>query len=183
MIATDFVTMAVALSLLLVRDERTVWLIYVVAFLYGALQIVFFAARSGLLVSMLPAEDLAEANGMLESLRNGLRIVGPLAGAGLFALWGGGAVAVLDASAFLLSAGILWRIRAPDLQPPDGPREDPLRELTAGARHILRTLDLRRVVLYTAAVLIFPWIDSWVALTGAWLVSSTTRMYRLAGAT
>jgi len=155
MIATDFVTMAVALSLLLVRDERTVWLIYVVAFLYGALQIVFFAARSGLLVSMLPAEDLAEANGMLESLRNGLRIVGPLAGAGLFALWGGGAVAVLDASAFLLSAGILWRIRAPDLQPPDGPREDPLRELTAGARHIMRTLDLRRVVLYTAAVLIF----------------------------
>jgi MFS family permease len=155
MIATDFVTMAVALSLLLVRDERTVWLIYIVAFLYGALQIVFFAARSGLLVSMLPAEDLAEANGMLESLRNGLRIVGPLVGAGLFALWGGGAVAVLDASAFLLSAGILWRIRAPDLQPPDGPREDPLRELTAGARHIMRTLDLRRVVLYTAAVLIF----------------------------
>jgi MFS family permease len=155
MIATDLVTMGVALSLLLVRDERTVWLIYVVAFLYGALQIVFFAARSGLLVSMLPAEELAEANGMLESLRNGLRIVGPLAGAGLFALWGGGAVAILDAAAFLISAGILTRIRAPDLEPPEGPRENPLAELTAGARHILHTLDLRRVVLYTAAVLIF----------------------------
>lgn len=154
MIATDLATMAVALSLLLVRDERTVWLIYVVAFLYGALQIVFFAARSGLLVSMLPAEDLAEANGMLESLRNGLRIVGPLAGAGLFSLWGGGAVAVLDASAFVISAAILSRIRARDLEPPEGPRESPLAELTAGARHIVRTMDLRRVVFYTAAVLI-----------------------------
>lgn len=155
MIATDLVTMAVALSLLLVRDERTVWLIYLVAFLYGALQIVFFAARAGLLVSMLPPDDLAEANGMLESLRNGLRIVGPLVGAGLFALWGGGAVAILDASAFVISAAILSRIRAPDLEPAEGPRESPLAELTAGVRHIVRTLDLRRLVFYTAGVLIF----------------------------
>lgn len=154
MITNDFGTMAVALSLLLVRTDRDIWIIYVVAFLYGALQIIFFAARSGLLVSMLPSEDLGEANGLLESLRHGLRIVGPLAGAGLFALWGGGAVALLDASAFLVSAAILSLIRAPDLDRPPTSEGSALAELTAGVRHIVRTLDLRRVVFYTAAVLI-----------------------------
>jgi MFS family permease len=152
MIVNDFVTMAVALSLLLVHGEADAWIIYVVAFFYGAVQIVFFAARSGLLVSMLPADQLPEANGLLESLRHGLRIVGPLAGAGLYALWGGGAVAVLDASAFFLSAVILSFIRSERFERSEN--EGSLRgELTAGARHIVRTLDLRRVVFYTAAVL------------------------------
>lgn len=152
MIVNDFVTMGIALSLLLVRGEQDAWIIYVVAFLYGAVQIVFFAARSGLLVTMLPPDQLPEANGLLESLRHGLRIVGPLAGAGLFALWGGGAVAVLDASVFLVSAAILSMIHSRDLDRPV--HEGSMRgELTAGVRHILRTVDLRRVVFYTAAVL------------------------------
>ena len=153
MIWNDLATAVIVLSLLLVHGRGQLWLIYAVAFLYGAAQMVFFAARSGLLVSMLPEDQLPEANGLLESLRHGLRIVGPLAGAGLFALWGGGAVAVLAASMFLLSMALLVILRAPDLERRN--REGSIRsEITAGARHILRTLDLRRVVLYTAAVLI-----------------------------
>lgn len=152
MIVNDFVTMAIALSLLFVRDRGDAWIVYVVAFCYGGVQILFFAARSGLLVSMLPEDQLPEANGLLESLRHGLRIVGPLAGAALFALWGGGAVAILDASMFLVSAAILSLIRSPDLDRTAG--HGSMRgELTAGVRHIVRTLDLRRVVFYTAAVL------------------------------
>lgn len=152
MIVNDFVTMGIALSLLLVRDPGDAWVVYVVAFLYGAVQILFFAARSGLIVSMLPADQLPEANGLLESLRHGLRIVGPLAGAGLFAMWGGSAVALLDASVFVVSAAILSLIRSKDL---DAPRqEESIRgELTAGVRHIVRTIDLRRVVFYTAAIM------------------------------
>jgi MFS family permease len=152
MIVNDFVTMAIALSLLFVRGRGDAWIVYVVAFCYGGVQILFFAARSGLLVSMLPEDQLPEANGLLESLRHGLRIVGPLAGAALFALWGGGAVAILDASMFLVSAAVLSLIRSPDLDRTAG--HGSMRgELTAGVRHILRTLDLRRVVFYTAAVL------------------------------
>ncbi|GIV00991.1 MAG: hypothetical protein KatS3mg014_2606 [Actinomycetota bacterium] len=154
MIVNDLVTIAVVLSLLRIRGEGDVWIIYLVAFCYGALQTIFFAARSGLLVSMLPSEELAEANGILESLRNGLRIVGPLVGAGLFALWGGAAVALLDASLFLVSAVLLSLIRAPDLRRREASEETPWRELSAGVRHIVRTVDLRRVVFYTAAVLI-----------------------------
>jgi hypothetical protein len=153
MIVNDFVTMGIALSLLFVHDAGDAWIIYVVAFMYGAVQIIFFAARSGLLVSMLPADQLPEANGLLESLRHGLRIVGPLVGAGLFALWGGGAVAILDASMFLVSAVVLSMIRAKDIDRPVS--EGSMRgELTAGLRHIMRTIDIRRVVFYTAAVLI-----------------------------
>ena len=152
MIWNDLLTMVVVLLLLLVTDRGDIWVIYAVAFFYGAVQIVFFAARSGLLVSMLPQEQLPEANGLLESLRHGLRIVGPLAGAGLFALWGGGAVALLDASVFAVSALLLSFIRAPDLRRSE--QEGSIRsELVAGIRHIVRTVDIRRVVFYTAAVL------------------------------
>jgi MFS family permease len=152
MIANDLATAAIVLALLAVDGRGDIWIIYVVAFLYGAAQMVFFAARSGLLVSMLPKEQLPEANGLQESLRHGLRIVGPLVGAGLFALWGGGAVAVLDASMFVVSAALLSQMRVRDLE--RRPAELAfLTEVLEGARHLARTVDLRRVVSYTAAVL------------------------------
>src|SRR3990172_1476180 len=148
MIVNDLVTMGVALSLLLVQGKGDAWIIYIVAFLYGGVQIVFFAARSGLLVSILPADQLQEANGLLESLPPNLPILPPLVGAGLFALWGGGAVAVLDASVFAVSAGILTLIhpRAPDPPAHEGSMRG---ELTAGVRPIPRTLAPRRAAFYT----------------------------------
>jgi MFS family permease len=153
LIGVDLFTAATALGLLLVGGERDLWIIYVAAFLYGTLQTVSYAARSGLLVSMLDPEELGEANGLIESVRHALHMLAPIAGAGLFALWGGHAVAVVDATACLSAAAVLSLIRAPDLT---GPVEDerPVAALTAGVRHILRTLDVRRVVLYSAAVLI-----------------------------
>ena len=38
---------------------------------------------------MLPADELADANGILQTAREGLRLVAPLAGAALFAAAGG----------------------------------------------------------------------------------------------
>lgn len=153
LIGVDLFTAATALGLLLVGDERDVWLIFVAAFLYGGLQAISYAARSGLMVSMLDPEELGEANGLIESVRHALHMLAPVAGAALFALWGGHAVAVVDAAACLSAAAVLSLVRAPDLAP-SAPEGRPLASLTAGVRHILRTLDVRRVVLYSAAVLI-----------------------------
>ena len=93
MIVSDCVLGAFVLVLLLVHDRSNAWLIYAVAFAYGALGTVFYPARAALLKIMLPEELLAEANGALTATREGLRVVAPLAGAGLYALLGGGAVA------------------------------------------------------------------------------------------
>ena len=145
MIATDCVLGVAVLLLLLVHDRGDVWLIYLVALLYGLGGTVFFPARSALLRLMLPEELLADANGALSSTREGLRIVAPLAGAGLYAAFGGGVVAVLDSATFAASAFFLSRMRVPETTP-DPPEHHFLLEVTAGMRHVWRTLPLRQVV-------------------------------------
>lgn len=148
LIINDLASAAVVATLLTVEDRGDVWLIYLVAFCYGVSTQVYRAARGGLLHSMVPAEQLGDVNGVFSSLNQSLRIVGPLAGAGLFALAGGHAVAALDAVTFLISAGSYALLRAvPDLVPSrDSGARRLVTELLAGARHVLTTDVLRRIV-------------------------------------
>lgn len=152
LITNDLLSALLVLSLLFVRDRSDVWIIYFVAFGYGLSFQVYRAARGGLVHSMLPAELLGDANGIFSSLGQGLRIIGPVIGAGLFGLIGGGAVATLDAATFLISACFFVVLRrVPDLIR-ERPEEPPqlLHELVAGARHLFRTPELRQVVLSAA---------------------------------
>jgi MFS family permease len=145
MIAADCVLGAFVLVLLLVHDRSDAWLIYAVAFAYGAVGTVFYPARAALLKEMLPEDLLAEANGALTATREGLRIIAPLAGAGLYTVLGGGAVAVLDSATFAASALFLSRMSVFEEKPT--PSEAHFtREVTAGIRHIWDTLPLRQVV-------------------------------------
>jgi MFS family permease len=143
----------VVLSLLFVHGRDQLWLLYVVTFLYGIAGDIFSAARSALLRLMLPEELLVDANAVLQTSREGLRLVAPLAGAGLFAAFGGGVVAVLDAATFGVSALSLVALRI------DEPRPEPAKqrfrtELAAGMRHIARTPGLRQIVLGVAVALL-----------------------------
>jgi MFS family permease len=152
LIATDLASAGVVLTLLFVHDAGDVWLLYVVSFLYGLSGQIYFAARSGLLVSMLPEEQLADANGLLASIGQGVRLGGPIAGAALFSLVGGGVVAVLDAVTFVASVALLVPKRVLDLEAPSE-RPGFVNELVAGLRHAWRTVELRRLILVTAGVL------------------------------
>jgi MFS family permease len=145
MIVADCLLGAFVLVLLLVHDRSDAWLIYAVAFVYGALGTVFFPARAALLKVMLPEELLADANGALTATREGLRIIAPLAGAGLYTVLGGGAVAVLDSATFAASVFFLWRMRVPE-EKPAPPEHHFTREVTAGLRHVWETLPLRHIV-------------------------------------
>jgi MFS family permease len=153
MIVSDCVLGAIVLVLLLVHDRSDAWLIYAVAFAYGALGTVFYPARAALLKIMLPEELLAEANGALTATREGLRIIAPLAGAGLYTLVGGGAVAVLDSATFAASVFFLSRMRVRE-EKPAPPEHHFAREVTAGLRHVWETLPLRQVVLGIAIALL-----------------------------
>jgi MFS family permease len=144
MIACDCVLGASVLVLLLVHDRSTAWLIYLVALLYGLAGTVFYPAQAALLRLMLPEELLADANGALSTMRQGLRLVAPLAGAGLFAAFGGGVVAILDAFTFAGSALLMSRMRVPETKPAP-PEHHFLREVTAGIEHIWRILPLRQM--------------------------------------
>lgn len=145
MIVTDLALAVVVSTLLFVHDEGDVWIIFAVAVVYAVGQPVFASARSGLMRGMLAEEQLAGANGLMESMRQALRICSPLAGAGLFALLGGGAVALVDAATFLVSAALLAAMRVPDIERV----REPLRfwaSFTGGVSHIWRTAELRALV-------------------------------------
>jgi MFS family permease len=145
MIVTDLVMAAVVLLLLFVHGPSDAWLIYVVAFLYGVGGAVFSAARMAVLRVMLPEELLADANGILSAAQQGIRIFGPFAGVTLYAVVGGGAVAIVDALTFVGSAVLLGMMRLREEKP--HPEEQHfVEELSAGFRHVWQTLPLRQLV-------------------------------------
>jgi MFS family permease len=150
MIVTDLAAAVALLPLVFVRDAGDIWMIYVASFLLGFATVVYEAARAGLLVSMLEEGDLGDANGLLQSTGQGMRLLAPLAGAGLFAAFGGPAVALLDAGTFVLSALLLFGVHAPSIERED--QDGFWVELRAGVSHIARTADLRRLTIVTAFV-------------------------------
>jgi Na+/melibiose symporter-like transporter len=106
---------------------------------------VFFPARSALLRLMLPEDLLADANGALSATQQGVRIGAPLVGAALYAAFGGGVVAILDATTFVGSAVFLSLIRVSE-EKPQPEEQHFVAEVMAGFRHVWRTLPLRQLV-------------------------------------
>ena len=152
MITTHLALAAVMCLLLFVHTRSELWLIYVVTLLYGLGGDVFAAARTSMLKAMLPDEQLGEANSVLQTVREGLRIAAPITGAGLFVALGGHVVALIDAATFVGSAATL--IALPFVEPPVAPREHHfLREASAGIAHIARTRVLRELTIGLCAAL------------------------------
>jgi MFS family permease len=146
MIVTQLVLAGVMCLLLFVHDRSDVWLVYLVTGLYGLFGDVFAAARAAMLKAMLPEELLAEANGAYQSIREGLRLVAPLAGAGLFAAFGGHAVALANAGTFVVAA--LALVALPFVEPEPAQAEQHfLREISAGIGHIARNRILRQLTI------------------------------------
>lgn len=153
MIVTDCFAAAAVLLLLAVHDRSDVWLIYVVAGLYGAASSVFSSAQSALLTVMLPRDLLPDANAAFQSIREAQRLIAPLAGAAIYATVGGGVVASIDAGTFLVSALCLSALHVREEAAPP-PEHTFLRELVAGVRHVVHTLPLRQIVFATGAALL-----------------------------
>jgi MFS family permease len=153
LVVVNLLTAVAVLPLLAVHDAGDVWLIYAVAVLYGLSYTLIGAGQSALLVTLVPVRLLPDANGALQSVREGLRLVAPLAGAGIFAAFGGAAVAMLDASTFVVAAAALTAMRLREPRP--APRtERPLRSIAAGARHVLGTTVLRQMTFAVAVALL-----------------------------
>lgn len=137
---------AIVLPLLLVRDAGDVWIIYSVAFCYGISFVVLPAGLNGLLKELMPEQLLVDANSSIQTTKEGFRLIGPLAGAGLFATLGGGAVAVLDATSFIVAAAVIASIRLRE-EPPDRVEQHWRAEMTEGLRHLVHEPILRHTLI------------------------------------
>lgn len=141
------------LPLVLVRDAGDVWIIWLVAFLYGISFIVLPAALNGLLKELMPDELLVDANSSLQTTKEAFRLFGPLAGAGLFALVGGWAVAVVDAASFVLAAVVIAGLRLDEAEP-ERDETHVLRQVTTGARMLAADRVLKHTLLAIATTLL-----------------------------
>jgi MFS family permease len=153
LIAVNLASALAVAPLVLVHEAGDVWIVYAVSLALGASAMVQGAGQSALLVGMLPGELLAPANAAVQTLREGLRLLAPLAGAGLFAWLGGGAVAVLDAATFLAAAATLslMRLHEPGL---GGATPSRRGELGAGIAHVRATPVLRRLIAAAALAVV-----------------------------
>ena len=145
LIVTNAVTAVAVLALLAVSGRGQVWVVDAVMFGYGLSYGILGPAQSALLTVMVPADLLPDANGALRTAQESLRLIGPLAGAGLFVAVGAHAVAVIDAAsfAFPVISLLVLRVREPAPRPAAGRWAA---QLSAGARHIWRTVELRHVI-------------------------------------
>ncbi|MEV4704833.1 MFS transporter [Actinoplanes sp. NPDC049316] len=143
LIGTDLALAAALLTLVTVRSAGQAWLIYAVSLGYGLSYLLLDAGESALLPAALPPDRLGDVNGWRSSAQEGMKLVAPLAGAGLYAWHGGAAVAVLSALMPLTTVVLyaLLRLTAVPSRPGAGDRG-----LRAGFDVLRRTRALRRTV-------------------------------------
>lgn len=142
-------TAVLVLALLAVHSDAQLWVIYLVAFGYGVAFTVLSSASAGLQKDLLAADDLAAANAALNSIGYGVRIVAPLAGAGAFAVFGGGAVALLDVATFAAAIAALLSISLTESSPEPAPPGSFRREIAAGFRHLRAVPLLAQITIVT----------------------------------
>lgn len=138
LVVVNLLSALAVLPLLLVDGAEDVWIIYTVAFLYGVSFVVVPAALNGLMKDLLPDDVLVDANASLSVTREAFRLVGPLAGAALFAVAGGGAVAIVDAVTFVAAAAAIAAMSISET-PPERHELHWRAEVSAGLAHIRAT--------------------------------------------
>jgi MFS family permease len=149
LIVVNFVSAAGVLVLLLVHAAADVWIIYLVMFLYGLAGNVIGSAQSAFLTLLVPSELLGDANAFLRTVREGLRLVAPLVGAGLFVVVGGHWIAVIDSATFVVAGLSLLVLHLREPKPERVPQRF-FEELIGGFRHVTGTPVLRRMVIALA---------------------------------
>jgi predicted MFS family arabinose efflux permease len=139
------------LPLLAVTTPGYWWTGYVVAAFLGCSYVSTSAGVSGLLPQIAPAELLGHANSLLQSFRQGVRLIGPLVGIFLYARLGIGAVTAADACSFVVAAGIFGFLKVPEPAPEPRPKRG-VADFSLGARFLYQDGPLRAV---TASTMLF----------------------------
>lgn len=132
--------------------------LYIVALGVGVLTVFFDIAYQAYLPSVVPGEQLVEANSKLETTRSGAGIVGPGLGGLLVSVLSAPVTIALDAVSFLMSALLVSRICRPE---PPLRRSESRRlagvyaELVTGIAWVARSPYLRSIALYSGLTNLF----------------------------
>jgi MFS family permease len=135
-------------------DALTFLHMLVVAFLMGALSVLFHVSYSTLFVSLVPRERYLEANSLLNGSRALSYVGGPSAGGLLVQLLSAPGALVADALSFVGSA-----LAMASISPAEPPTEKAERgHVKAGMRYIWRSPIIRASLLATATINFFNFV-------------------------
>ncbi len=148
LIAVDLALGVALLLLLTVRSAGDVWLIFLLLLLRGVGYVLIDAGESAILPAALPPALLGDVNGWRSSAQEGMKLVAPLAGAGLYAWHGAVPVILLSAAMPLLTAGCYALLRVAGQ-----PRSTGVRGVRAGLAVLFRVPAVRVPVLVAAAAI------------------------------
>ncbi|MDG9715128.1 MFS transporter [Streptomyces sp. DH24] len=120
LIGLNLLMAALLPALLAVDAPDRVWIVFAVLFAYGTAGVVHDAAESALVATAVDTTLLGDFNGLRTTATEGMKLLAPLAGAGLYTACGGPAVALLDATTFALAAALCLGLRVREEAPAAG---------------------------------------------------------------
>jgi Na+/melibiose symporter-like transporter len=150
-------------GLLLLAIPLAAWLgwlqmswLYGIIFLTGTLTLIFGAAYHAYLPSLVPREQLLDANSNLEISRSAAEITGPTLAGWLIQVATAPVAILVDALSFLLSGWLVSAIRQPEA-PPLRHAEDGhfSQEISAGLRLLYQNRTLWAITIATAIISFF----------------------------
>ncbi|WP_432103009.1 MFS transporter [Streptomyces sp. bgisy091] len=149
LVAVNLLMAALVASLLLVGPGHRIGALFAVLVVYGASGVLLGAAEAALVAQAVDPRLLGDFNGLRTTANEGMKLLAPLVGAGLFARYGPGPVVMLDAVTFLLAALVFARLRAGE---PAGGGDAARRGGTAAGIRLLRGSPVLRPLVYAGAL-------------------------------
>jgi MFS family permease len=157
----------------------TIWQLYAVAFVNGALTVFFDVSYQSYLPALVGRKHLVEGNAKLEISRSAASVAGPGVGGGLVELLTAPFAILADAIALVGSALFLLRIRTEEPAPERDETTAPSmrRELVEGLRYVVRNPYIRAMAGSTA------WFNFGTSIVGAVLLVYAVRALGLTAGT
>jgi len=152
MVGSDLTQTVLVLAVLAVFDTHHLLVVPPLSFLMGAAGAVFVPAGGALMAQLVPQEDLRASNSARSFSVKMSGLVGPALAGGVLVLTTRGALILIDAASFLISAALLSRIRTEPLE--EARAAGPRRSMVTEARDGLRVVRER------------PWVTA-IMLQGA----------------
>jgi len=119
-----------SIAALLFSGHASLTLLAALTAVYGTAAAFFQPASTGITPTLVEPGQLQQANGLISLAQSSMSLLGPPLGAALVVAVGSGSVFIVDAASFLLSAGLLMRLKLPSTLV--GAGEPFLAELSAG---------------------------------------------------
>jgi len=143
--------LALVLGVLTLQDVVRLWIVYVLAFLLGVVNLVDLPARQSFVFEMVGPEALANAVSLNSVVVNGARVVGPAVAGLLIASVGLAPCFLINAASYLAVIAGLHAVDTARLNRPPPVARGP-GQLRAGLRYVWSRSELRGPLLMMAVV-------------------------------